>query len=69
MAITVDEAGRRGGLAVLASRGREFYAGIGRKGQKAMRAKYPNSASEWGRKGGRPRKLPFERHGEGKQIV
>ena len=65
MAITVDEAGRRGGLAVLASRGRDFYAGIGRKGQKAMRAKYPNSASEWGRKGGRPSKLDLNSMGRG----
>lgn len=65
MAISVIEAGKRGGLAVLASRGREFYAEIGRKGQKAMRAKYPNSASEWGKKGGRPRKENLNNMGRG----
>ena len=56
MATTVNEAGKKGGLSVLASRGRQFYVEIGRKGQKAMRAKYPNRASVWGSRGGRPRK-------------
>lgn len=56
MPMSVVEAGRRGGLTVLANRGRQFYVEIGRKGQKAMRAKYPNRASEWGSRGGRPRK-------------
>lgn len=65
MAITVDEAGRKGGLALLRNRGREFYAEIGRKGQKAMRAKYPDSASEWGRKGGRPGKPTLNNMGRG----
>jgi general stress protein YciG len=65
VSISVIEAGKRGGLAVLKNRGREFYAEIGRKGQKAMRAKYPDSASEWGRKGGRPRKLDLNSLGRG----
>ena len=56
MPMSVVEAGRRGGLTVLANRGRQFYAEIGRKGQKAMRLKYPDSAGEWGSRGGRPRK-------------
>ena len=56
MSITVAEAGRRGGLSVLRKRGREFYAEIGRKGQKALRDKHPNMASIWGKQGGRPRK-------------
>jgi general stress protein YciG len=56
MSITVNEAGRRGGLSLLQKRGPEFYAQIGRKGQKSMRAKYPNMAVEWGKQGGRPRK-------------
>ena len=56
MSITVAEAGRKGGLTVLRKLGREFYIGIGRKGQKSMRRKYPNMAQEWGRLGGRPKK-------------
>ena len=54
--VTVSEAGRKGGLSVLQKRGRNFFKGIGRKGQKTMRKRYPNMASEWGKKGGRPRK-------------
>lgn len=56
MRITVSEAGRRGGLACLRNRGREFYVEIGKRGQGVMRAKYPDKASEWGKQGGRPKK-------------
>jgi general stress protein YciG len=54
--LTVVEAGRRGGLTVLRERGREFFIQIGSRGQKEMRKRYPGMASEWGKKGGRPRK-------------
>ena len=57
MSITVAEAGRKGGLTVLNRRGRAFYSKIGKKGQHAMRQKYPSMASEWGKLGGRPKKL------------
>lgn len=56
MVVTVVEAGRLGGLAVLRKRGREFYSFIGRQGQAAMRKKYPRMARVWGKMGGRPRK-------------
>ena len=56
MSLTVAEAGRRGGLKVLQTRGRDHFVTIGRKGQEAMRRKHPNMAAEWGRRGGRPRK-------------
>ncbi len=56
MVLSVTTAGRRGGLAVLRKHGKEFYSSIGKKGQKAMREKYPGMASEWGERGGRPRK-------------
>lgn len=56
MTISVVEAGRKGGLSVLTRRGRAFYSEIGKKGQQAMRQKYPNMASEWGKLGGRPKK-------------
>lgn len=60
MGITVNEAGRRGGLSLLAKKGKEFYVEIGRRGQSVMRARYPNMAKEWGKKGGRPRKSNLE---------
>jgi hypothetical protein len=60
MTMTVNEAGHRGGLAVLRRRGRDFFACIGKKGQEAMRVKYPNKAREWGKLGGRPKKLSLD---------
>lgn len=54
--ITVSEAGRKGGLSLLAKRGNKHFAEIGKKGQEVLRKRYPGMASEWGRKGGRPRK-------------
>jgi general stress protein YciG len=57
MSISVTEAGRKGGLAVLCSRGRSFYSEIGKKGQAVMRQKYPGMAAKWGTLGGRPKKL------------
>jgi len=64
MGITVNEAGKKGGLRTLTKLGREFYVGIGRKGQKSMRRKYPNKAREWGRRGGRPRKNSLDDMGK-----
>jgi general stress protein YciG len=58
--ITVSEAGRKGGLAVLRNRGHAFFVEIGKRGQNVMRERYPNMASEWGKKGGRPRKSNLE---------
>lgn len=60
MSITVNEAGHRGGLSVFRARGCQFFADIGRKGQRVMRARYPNMASQWGKLGGRPRKPKLE---------
>jgi hypothetical protein len=56
MTITVIEAGRKGGLKVLDTHGRDFFVRIGRKGQRAMRTKYPDMAKLWGKLGGRPKK-------------
>jgi len=60
MNVSVNEAGRRGGLAVSRTRGRRFFVAIGRKGQRAMRARYPDMASRWGKLGGRPKKPKLE---------
>jgi general stress protein YciG len=64
MSMNVVEAGRKGGLNVLRKLGREFYVGIGQKGQKSMRRKYPNMAQEWGRLGGRPKKNSLDDMGK-----
>ena len=53
---TVAEAGRKGGLAVSAKRGASWFAQIGAKGQRALRAEYPGMAQKWGKRSGRPRK-------------
>ena len=54
---TTVEAGRKGGLTVLYNHGREFYSRIGRIGQAVTRQRYPGMAAEWGRRGGRPKKV------------
>jgi len=56
MGISVEEAGKRGGLTTLNRKGRAFFSSIGRTGQKALRFKYPGMASTWGKMGGRPKK-------------
>jgi hypothetical protein len=54
--ITVQTAGRRGGISLLNKMGHAHFSEIGKKGQKTLREKYPGQASVWGKKGGRPRK-------------
>lgn len=58
--MTVRQAGKRGGLACCRNHGRGFYVEIGKRGQHVMRSRYPDKAREWGRMGGRPRKLTLE---------
>jgi len=65
MGITVNEAGRRGGLRTLHKHGTVFFARIGQKGQEVMRARYPGRAREWGKLGGRPRKPHLANMGRG----
>jgi len=66
--ISVAEAGKKGGLATLRTRGRHYFVSLGRKGQTAMRLKYPGMAAQWGRLGGRPRKPNLEQMGEKARI-
>lgn len=63
--LTVRQAGRLGGLAVLKKHGRQFYVEIGKKGQQTTRARYLDMAREWGKLGGRPRKPTIDEMGEG----
>jgi hypothetical protein len=62
--MSVVEAGRKGGLAVLRKKGYEYFRQIGKNGQRATRRKHPGMAREWGRLGGRPRKDSPNREGE-----
>lgn len=54
--ITVAEAGRRGGRATLENQGADFFRRIGRKGGQRTAQLYRNLLSEFGRRGGRPRR-------------
>ncbi|MFC2122679.1 stress-induced protein, KGG, repeat-containing protein [Bacteroidota bacterium] len=56
LGISVNEAGKKGGLALLAKRGNKHFSEIGKKGQEVLRERFPGMASVWGKKGGRPRK-------------
>lgn len=67
--LSVRQAGRRGGLALLQRRGRQFFREIGCKGQAALRTKYPGMAHEWGKRGGRPRKPALKNMGEGSKST
>ena len=62
--ISVQEAGRRGGLAVLATYGRKHFSKIGKQGQKALRDRYPGMAKVWGKRGGRPKKPDLDDMGD-----
>ena len=56
-AITVKEAGRRGGLSTSARyRSTGFYQKIGRKGGLKFASLYRDLLAEFGKKGGRPRR-------------
>lgn len=64
--LTVREAGRRGGSSTLQRRGAEFYQKIGRKGGQRTKELYGELLSEFGKKGGRPRRPALEEDtGEG----
>jgi len=54
--ITAKEAGRRGGRATLENQGIEFFKRIGKKGGERTKELYGELLSEFGRKGGRPRR-------------
>jgi general stress protein YciG len=54
--MTVQEAGRRGGNTTLQNQGREHYKKIGKKGGNRTAELYHDLLSEFGKKGGRPRR-------------
>jgi general stress protein YciG len=63
--ITVAEAGRRGGHATLQNQGLEHFKKIGRKGGKHTAQLYRNRLSEFGTRGGRPRRPNLQQSTEG----
>ena len=65
--LTVAEAGRRGGLATRNNQGIDFFKKIGRKGGEVTRKRYSHLLSEFGKKGGRPRRPSLDEYGEEKQ--
>ena len=54
--ITAAEAGRRGGQATLESQGRDFFKRIGHKGGRRTARLYRELLSDFGKKGGRPKR-------------
>ena len=54
--MTVQEAGRRGGQATLQTQGAKYFEKIGRKGGKRTAKLYRDLLSEFGKRGGRPRR-------------
>ena len=54
--MTVQEAGRRGGNTTLQNQGVEHFKKIGRKGGKRTAKLYRDLLSEFGKRGGRPRR-------------
>ena len=54
--ITCREAGARGGHATLQNQGTEFFRRIGKRGGQRTKELYGELLSEFGRKGGRPRR-------------
>jgi general stress protein YciG len=59
--LTVQEAGKRGGLTTLENQGRDFFSQIGRKGGKRTAQLYRGLLSEFGKKGGRPRQPTLDK--------
>jgi general stress protein YciG len=63
--ISVHEAGRRGGRATLEKHSTDFFKEIGARGGRRTRQLYAHMLSEFGKKGGRPRRpIPRESMGE-----
>jgi len=59
-AISVKEAGARGGRSTLERRGTEFFREIGAKGGRKRAELYRDLLAEFGRRGGRPRRPNLE---------
>jgi hypothetical protein len=58
--LTVTEAGRRGGTTTRDRHGLDFYREIGTKGGESTKRLYGHLFSEYGKRGGRPRRPSLE---------
>jgi general stress protein YciG len=63
--ISVSEAGRRGGQKTLQNHGVKHFEKIGRKGGRRTAELYREMLSEFGKKGGRPRRPTLDEYLEG----
>jgi len=63
--MTVQEAGRRGGQTTFRNKGNGFFRKIGRKGGNRTAELYHDLLSEFGKKGGRPRRPALTEYMEG----
>ena len=62
--LTVKQAGARGGNRTLERHGREFFQTIGRKGGKRTAKLYRELLSDFGKRGGRPRRPALDEYME-----
>ena len=60
IALTVQEAGARGGHSTFTRYGRRFYVTIGRQGGRQTATLYRGLLKQFGKHGGRPRRPSFE---------
>ena len=60
--ITVKQAGQRGGSRTLERHGREFFQAIGKKGGKRTAKLYRELLSDFGKRGGRPRRPALDEY-------
>ena len=60
--LTVKQAGARGGSRTLERHGREFFQTIGRKGGKRTAKLYRGLLSDFGKRGGRPRRPTLDEY-------
>lgn len=65
--ISVREAGARGGRSTLERHGVKFYHQIGAQGGQTTKKRYAHLFSEFGRKGGRPRRPALNDEGAGER--
>ena len=57
MNMSVEEAGRRGGIRNSEKFNKQHFINIGRIGGLRTKSLYADKYSQWGKKGGRPRKV------------
>ena len=60
--LTVKQAGQRGGSRTLERHGREFFQAIGKKGGKRTAKLYRELLSDFGKRGGRPRRPTLDEY-------